>query len=133
MDYDDGEMDSDLCHRCIRPFEPYRLNERIEVRIGKEFEEANIIRASANNETYAVLLKSGETLEGVSSLDIRRAERRVRSKLSRGMNVFALFDGIPDEWFPGVIVGENSDGTFAIEYDDGDHSKRVRRKDIRLA
>ena len=39
-------------------------------------------------------------------------------------SIEALFEG-GDEWFPGVIAGVNADGTYAVQYDDGDAESSV--------
>merc|ERR1711988_919118 len=49
---------------------------------------------------------------------------------SVGDRVEARYGG-KSQWFSGEISRENSDGTFAIKYDDGDRELRVRSNLIR--
>ena len=45
-------------------------------------------------------------------------------KLQMHDSIEALFEG-GDEWFPGIIAGVNADGTYDIQYDDGDAESSV--------
>jgi hypothetical protein len=52
------------------------------------------------------------------------------SRFKKGNLVEGNFGG-EGNWFPGVILAENSDGTYDIHYDDGDEEKHVNEKLIR--
>ena len=62
---------------------------------------------------------------------------RQRQRRPPGCDLAAVGDrvearyGGKSQWFSGEISRENSDGTFAIKYDDGDRELRVRSNLIR--
>jgi hypothetical protein len=56
-------------------------------------------------------------------------------KLRVGNNVECLYSGEvtgEDAYFPGVIARINSDGTYDVNYDDGDQEEGVNLESIRL-
>ena len=52
------------------------------------------------------------------------------NELSRGDRVEARYRG-KSKWYKGKIMRVNVDGTYDIEYDDGDVERRVRKSLVR--
>jgi hypothetical protein len=48
-----------------------------------------------------------------------------------GARVEARFEG-KKEWYPGLVHCQNADGTYAIDYDDGDFEDSVAKELMRL-
>ncbi|CAK4648459.1 unnamed protein product [Aphanomyces euteiches] len=53
-----------------------------------------------------------------------------RSMYSVGARVDGLYAG-GDVWFPGLIDGANADGSYAIQYDDGEREEAVQEASVR--
>lgn len=134
VEYDDGDQSMNLCRECLRVFEPYGIDEDVEVRISEEtFDEGKVVSVSADAESFDIELTSGEVLKNVLIQDIRRVTSRRRRTFSSGEEVQALFPGEPqDAWFPGMIAKVNEGGTYAVQYEDGDYEPSIRGQDIRL-
>lgn len=131
VEFDDGELDNNLCPRCVRPFLPYRVGEGIEVRVSNvEFAPGKFTSVNTENDSYDVLLENGELVSGASSAEIRRIDSITRNEFKRGDRVLAMFPDVSDEWFPGVVEHANKDGSFAIQYDDGDYAPRVKLEQL---
>jgi hypothetical protein len=145
VEYDDGDEANELCHDCVRPFVPYSLNEFLDVRVSPTTYAPGQVRAIHRLDgTFDIRLnKDGQILSRVRTKDLRRRGRSGRMKFTTarlssseqhqipvtvGMRVMA---GLPeldsDELFPGKITKANSDGTFAVMFDDGDFAPFVRR------
>jgi hypothetical protein len=124
VQYDDGDHKKKVCPRCVRRFEPYKIDEQVEVRFSEEtsYSVGRIVAAHSNGEAIRVELYNGKIVKMVLGMDIRRVTAR---KLSRGDRVSSQYQG---EWSPGVIAKVNKDGTFAIQYDDGFFSPIVPRR-----
>ncbi len=107
----------------------------MEVRISdSEFAAGQI--AAAMDGTYDVTLEDGSVVSGSSSAEIRRVDDVPEEEddviIKTGDRVLAMFPGLPNKWFPGVIERKNKDESFAIQYDDGDYAPRVDPRHIRL-
>ena len=132
VEYEDGDQNVGLPKDCVRSYVPYHLGEDVEVRVDSvTYAPGKIIFADINKEFYTIAIKNGETVHNIPTRDIRRVGKPV--DLVLGMAVHAQFPGIPDAWYPGVVVRKNIDGTYAVQYDDGDYAETVQRRHIRLA
>jgi len=132
--FDDGEENSDISVRCLRPFEPFRLDEEVQVREIEEDEdtwyEATIIRISHNADGNPVCdVKFPDTDDLLTDIESHNIRRII--SLKEGESISARF-GDGDEWFSGIILQSNSDGSYSIEYDDGDVEENVPIGRIRI-
>lgn len=135
VDYDDGESEATLCRECIRPYVPYAMDEAADWRSDEDiFYNARVVGIGVDEdgeETYDVLLlDSDEVLEGIlpvhmRRVDLRRNPSRVDSGFAPGTRVVAMFNGLEDEWYAGFVTSRNRDGTYRIQYDDGDAEEAV--------
>jgi D-lyxose ketol-isomerase len=116
----------------VRPYVPYALNESVDARIDDVTFGSGHVVAVHRDETYDIQMDSGEMLKKVSPMTMRRMTPGETVELVPGVKVMAAFPGY-DEYFVGEIVNVNPDGTFAIQYEDGDFFPRVKREDIQYA
>ena len=135
VEFDDGDLNENLCRECVRLFEPYRLDESVEVRVSEDtFAAGKVVAVSQDFESFDIELASGQVMKDSLVQDIRRVTNKRRKTFTRGEQVDALFPGEPrDAWFPGVIAQVNEDGTYAVQYEDGDFEPRIRGQDIKLS
>lgn len=127
MSYDDGDVDEALLPSCVRPFRPYMTNELVEVRVGESDYSRGIVIRVYEGDLYDIQTKEGHFVSKISPGDMRRFSPLKNLKV--GSVVEAQFSG-GDEWFPGQIVDVGNDGTYAVQYDDGDYEPRVLAKFI---
>ena len=139
VQFDDGDIASNICSQCVRPFISYEVGERVEVRISDfDFAAGQIAFVNLLDGTYDVSLESEEVISGASSAEIRRVDSDDEEEaegviiMKPGDRVMAMFPDVPHKWFPGVIERKHKDGSFAIEYDDGDYAPRVMSRHVRL-
>ena len=130
VEYDDGELDQALFPKCVRRFRPYRVNERIEVRVSEdEFAEGLILQIN-DDKTLNVRTNGGMVMNNVEMGNIRRFS--LQQDLASGTAVLAKWQG-GDEYFPAKLASKISvEGTYAVQYDDGDFDPEVSAKDIKL-
>ncbi len=109
----------------------------MEVRISdSEFAAGQV--AAVKDGSYDVTLEDGSIVSGASSAEMRRVDDVSNEEedddviIEPGDRVMAMFPGLPKKWFPGVIEEQNEDGSFAIQYDDGDYAPRVDPRHVRL-
>ena len=66
----------------------------------------------------------------IKEIDINNDDTEDDNELSRGDRVEAEVSE-ESKWYKGKIMRVNSDGTYDIEYDDGDVERRVRKSLVR--
>jgi len=143
VEYDDGEAETAICHQCIRPFLPYVVDEAVDWRSDEDddtFFRGLVVGVGIDDqgeETYDILLDGSdeELVPEVYPSRMRRFEKRygdIVSVFKMGTRVVAMFNGVEDEWYAGLITRQNRDGTFRINYDDGDMEERVPAEYIML-
>ena len=157
MKYDDGDVDRDLGTDCVKRFEPYRVGEYINVRINvatDHYVGGEVVKVHEGEGDKETLYDIQTDNDGLHSQTEARHIRRLGPKhnplrkvkvmnqaggsnsrsygagLQVGAVVQANFEG-NGEWFPGRIVRTNSDGTYAVQYEDGDFEESVHRQHIR--
>ena len=131
VEYGDGDKDFNLNPACVRPFEPYEIDEEVEVRVDGEFYEGEVARVH-DNDQFDIDTEELGLIRLVDSADIRRVEGHDNVDLERGMRVKARFEK-GTEWFHGKIHFVHSDGTtIDIVYDDGDFERDVDEDDYIL-
>jgi len=97
------------------------------------------IKKDRGDGTFDIDYDDGEQESRVKEADIRVLESRlspgrvsqVRNRLDEGMKVEANYRG-KGRYFPGRIKKDRGDGTFDIDYDDGEQESRVKEADIRV-
>jgi Ca2+-binding EF-hand superfamily protein len=128
----------------------FREGDKVEAKFGGGAEYfPGVISRKNRDGSYAIDYDDGDNESRVAAKLIRKKGGRPLTP-SRGMNrdpfdseteaedvsfregdkVEAKFGG-GDDYFPGVISRKNRDGSYAIDYDDGDNESRVAAKLIR--
>ena len=128
--YDDGEIDVGLCRLCVRPFVPYEVGEPVAAHDKEEgvFYAGRVVQVNAKSATYDIQTDDNGLMT-VTAGSIRRAV----SVLQKGARVEAKFQGVGEIWYPGTIIAEHDDGSFDVQYDDGDKEFEVEWEHIRIA
>jgi len=133
VQYDDGEVDEDLCRLCIRPYVPLKVGEEADVREeeGDVFYSGRVVKVHADG---TVDIDTGES--GVfEEVDVGYTRRRdPEPEIVEGSRVEALYQGGRGEgriWYDAIVENVRADGTYDIFYDDGDREFQVNRQFIR--
>lgn len=125
VEYDDGESGHGLERQCLRPFQPYAIDDEVQVRVEDEQDwlDGTIVGVSHDDGSNVLLdieIEEDETiLKGVATSRIRRFV-----PINVGDLILARFEDGP-KWFPGIIRAVNEDGTFFVQYADGDEEQSV--------
>ncbi|KAL4168768.1 hypothetical protein KRP22_012161 [Phytophthora ramorum] len=104
IDYDDGEKETGVDSEQIRPVQSASMPK-------SKDNDASMSKAEAKGESKSVPVESSQTYRVGT-----RVEARYMGK---------------DNYFKGTISRANADGTYVIEYDDGDKENRVPSSSIR--
>ncbi|KAJ1451181.1 hypothetical protein M885DRAFT_570318 [Pelagophyceae sp. CCMP2097] len=145
IDYDDGEKETRVDEKLIRSKDGgssssaakggFMEGDKVEARYrGKEKFYPGKISRDRGDRTYDINYDDGER-------EIRVDEKLIRSKdggassiakggLKEGEKVEARYRG-REKFYTGIIIGDRRDGTFDIDYDDGEKETRVDEKLIR--
>ena len=131
IEYDDGDSDR-MGQNCFRTFVPFKVGEEIEFKSASTSDiwHPGKIMSVKEEGQYAIQDTTGKVFENVSSAAMRRLGGSTH-EFNVGFEVLARFNG-GGEWFPGKVVRENNDGTYEIQYDDGDYESNVSHKLIQL-
>jgi hypothetical protein len=154
IDYDDGEQEMGVKPEDVRvlgrgaqrgsPARKARLEEGSKVEAnyrgrGKFF--PGRIRRDRGDGTFDIDYDDGESELKVKEADIRLLENhsrsspsrpnRSRTRLEEGMKVEGNYRA-RGRFFPGRIKRDRGDGTYDIDYDDGEQESRVKEEDIRV-
>lgn len=84
-----------------------------------------------NGEAYDIYYDDGDTEIAVRADWVHGMEEETEREFASGSLVEALFGG-GEDWFTGKVVGYNREGTYVIDYDDGDHEDTVPPSLMRL-
>ena len=95
-----------------------------------EYHNGRVVKVHSDG-TVDVDTPSFGLFERVTTENIRRFDPEGR--LKEGSRIEAFFQGGGDEWYPGVVLKVNIDGTYDVEYEDGDTELGVEAADIREA
>jgi hypothetical protein len=145
IQYEDGDVDDGMELRCLRPFEPYQIGDKIQVRknVGEEYEDGTIFKIYQKEDDddddeeedeellFDIKLEKKReemvmVLAGIHPRDMRRFDN---TAFRKGDHIVARYKD-DEEWFPGRIVHVNTDGTYFIRYMDGDLEKKVPKARI---
>jgi hypothetical protein len=117
----------------VKEDKPLAKGERIEARPKgiSQFHPGTIssINPGSKGVTYGVAYDDGENEFSVKRIRVRRPGEKQRGALSVGTRVEAHYGGQPsrDTLFDGCIAKVNGDGTYNVEYDDGDKEASLAR------
>ena len=104
--------------------EPVLVGDRIQIYHPFDWFDAVVVSANSDG-TYDIEYDGGDFDVGLPRKRLHKLE-----SVSVGEKVLADFNG-NGEWFPATIVSENSDGSFNVEYHDGDDEESVSIHQIR--
>jgi hypothetical protein len=129
VEYEDGdEMDEGLSRVCVRAYKPLEVDDVVAVRSEDlEYVNGRVVKVHPDG-TVDIDTPFLGLFERVTTLDIRRFDPEER--FEEGSPVFALFQG-GDEWYGAVVSKVNADGTYDLEYEDGDTEFGVEAAYIR--
>ena len=125
--YDDGDKDAAICRHCARPRRPYAIDQLVGVRKDSVYYEGRIV-AMYNNGTFDILTARIGMQRNVTTADMRRFFR----EFEVGALILAKFQGVGNNWYQGTITRVNKDGTFDVEYADGDKEYSVEPEHIKF-
>jgi hypothetical protein len=126
--YSDGEKDNAICRICVRPETKIEIDEFVGVRKNGIFYDGRVVTIHPN-ELYDIDVEEIGLQRNVSFLNLRRYEQT----LALGVVVEAKFQGGGNNWYPGKIARVNKDGTFDVEFFDGDKQYSVEPEHIRIS
>jgi hypothetical protein len=134
--FEDGETDEELRPNCVRPFQPYKVGEVIEARDGEsEYLRGTVVKiypyARNGIGLYDVQMEHGTLRTMVSTSAMRRFDPEPDDAVEVGTAIEARYAG-GREWFAGTVTKVNPDGSYSVQYDDGDFEKSVPRSFIRV-
>ena len=152
IDYDDGEKEARMKPDMVRAVggasssprrdgrdtssTRYREGDKIEADYrGRGRWYPGRIKRDNYDGTYDIDYDDGEKEMGVRAEMIRSVgfpshDAHVTMRFEEGDKVEADYKG-RGRWFPGVVKRDNRDGTFDINYDDGEREMNVRNTSIR--
>ena len=110
----------------------YRMGETVEARYknGSQYYKGDIVSVNSNG-TYDIRYDDGDEERNVSAYKIRRkAGAASTTKLREGDAVEARYRG-REKYYKGKISRDRMDGTYDINYDDGEKELRVEERLIR--
>ena len=112
----------------------YRMGETVEARYknGSQYYQGNIVSVNSNG-TYDIRYEDGDEEKRVPAYKIRRkagAAASTSSKLREGDAVEARYKG-REKYYKGKVSRDRLDGTYDINYDDGEKELRVEERLIR--
>ena len=128
VQYDDGDIDESLKVRCIRRLQLYEVGEEVDFRteVGRQWMTGTVVEIEDDESISVKDYSSGDVFDDLSP-SLLRPSARVKGETNVvGLQVMARYKG-GDRYFPGVIVEDNGDGTYDIQYDDGDYEDSVKK------
>ena len=142
IDYDDGEKEMFVAEELIRSLES--TNSKVDIRLGDKVEalykgkgtkwfKGKVSRVNSDG-TFDIDYDDGDRDFGALASNVRSLESPRNSNdvpiLREGSKVEARYRG-KTRYYTGVIKRENRDGTFDIDYDDGEKEMLVGPELIR--
>lgn len=130
--FDDGDVNDRLDRGCLRPFKPFRLSERVQLRTSQHdnFWIDGVVVEIHSNTNDSVLVDV-QTIDGMFMAGINTANIRRHMGFQQGDEVSVL-DEQDEEWYPAKILRVDSQGNYLIQYLDGEievgvESHRIER------
>eukprot|EP01038_Epipyxis_sp_PR26KG_P008402 gene8402-11360_t len=149
IDYDDGECEIKVKSDLIRLLEKNNKRKQMDesnIRVGDAIEGnyrgkgkwyPGKIKRSNSDETFDIEYDDGEFEKNVQENMIRKHETKSdkmyseHQRIREGAKVEGNYRG-KGKWYKGRIKRDRGDGTYDIEYDDGEAEARVGEELIRL-
>ena len=139
VQYDDGDKEKHVKAEHVREIvEKKKEEEQVEAKFrGKKWFKGTVMTVNDDG-TYFVQYDDGDEEKRVKAEHVRELVEKEKTEKKKeettasfevGQQVEAKFRG--KKWFKGTIMKVNDDGTYFIQYDDGDKEKRVKSKHIR--
>ena len=145
IDYDDGEKEMFVAEELIRSLES--TNSKVDIRLGDKVEalykgkgtkwfKGKVSRVNSDG-TFDIDYDDGDHDFGALASNVRSLEEARGNQVSGsssirlGDKVEALYKGKGTKWFKGKVSRVNSDGTFDIDYDDGDRDFGALASNVR--
>ena len=145
IDYDDGEKEMFVAEELIRSLES--TNSKVDIRLGDKVEalykgkgtkwfKGKVSRVNSDG-TFDIDYDDGDHDFGALASNVRSLEEARGNQVSGsssirlGDKVEALYKGKGTKWFTGKVSRINSDGTFDIDYDDGDRDFGALASNVR--
>ena len=122
--------------------ETFGRGDKVEARYRGRWLPARVLRHNSRDGTYDVKFDGGDEASGLHAREVRARAGAAKqnpfdseteaddTSFREGDKVEARFGG-GQEYYPGVIARKNRDGTYAIDYADGDNEGRVKANYIR--
>ena len=122
IEFDDGDIQTDLPANAVRPYVSYHLDEMIEVRFDEVIYIAGkVVGVNAIDDTFVIEVEaSGEIFPDVHPMNLRRRVGSRPKNFAVGERVQAMFPDAGDEYYLGTVAAIKRNGVD-IEYDDGDY------------
>lgn len=133
VQFDDGDVDEGQQLSCIRRPMPYEIGEEVGFRtaFGGEWASGTVVEILDEQFVSVKESSSGEVFGKVSPSLLSRLTHIDKDSDLEGRRVLVRYEG-GDEYYPGVIDEDHGDGTYDIQYDDGDFQEGVTIEDIEL-
>ncbi|OQR89054.1 hypothetical protein ACHHYP_06498, partial [Achlya hypogyna] len=135
--YDDGDSETNVAPEKVRLCAPAPSTKllpegtRVEAKLkpqGKHY-PGKITKAHKGSGSYDVAFDDGDTGTKIPAADVRVVEE-ASSALEVGTKVEAKYK--KKTYYPGRIAKVHSDGSYDIDYDDGEKEKKVEREYLRV-
>ncbi|GBG28986.1 Cytidine deaminase [Hondaea fermentalgiana] len=114
-----------------------RRGDRVEARFkgGSKWYKGRVTRVGAGGRAFDIDYDDGDKERSVPASRVRRLDSgssrdQDDDALAEGDRVEARFKG-GSKWYKGKIVRVNADGSYNIDYDDGDQERRVAASKVR--
>jgi hypothetical protein len=120
----DNDTDSSLCRQCVRTYEPFELNEEVDVADNNALYSRGVVVAVHADDSYDVQMGGNVVLPNIPSTRMRRFTPD--DVVEPGMPVTV------DDYASGIIVHVNDDDSYDIQYDDGDYEPNVPYESIQF-
>jgi hypothetical protein len=127
VEYSDGDVDSSICRQCVRPYQPFDLDEKVEVQIEPSvYSPGKVVAMSYddNDEYYDIKLSDGTVLGNIESGKIRRVSRK--GVIEPGTPV------VVKKRYKGYILHINPNGSYDIQFNDNDYQANVSPKSVKI-
>lgn len=146
IDYDDGEVETRVEKSLIRPLEQVSLQRKVKLNEGAKVEVnyrgmgkyfPGRIRRDRGDGTYDIDYEDGESElrvkeDYIKLTDANKVTLSGSSSLAVGTKVEGNYRG-KGKFYLGTIKALNDDGTYVINYDDGEIEKNVKSDLIRVS
>ena len=123
--FDDGEVNDGLDRNCLRPWKPFQVGERVQVRESENqylWSDGVVVGIHSNTEESVLVdvNTNNRIMTGINTANIRR-----RMAFQTGDEVSVL-DEVEELWYPATILQVTSEGNYLVQYGYGETEADVR-------